>query len=137
METADVDKKTISGWLKMNATTGWDEREIFGEPEVEEMYFNDADKFTLRRKGTWKIDEIFDFFKSVFCWIKGDANFRFIYREQKINHSYKVAFKQVNICVISEFPFSGVADQDVLVEQTRSELLKKLTKIKPPKKLSW
>ena len=127
----DVTKASVIRYLTENATSEWDEREIFG---VKDMYFNDANKFTLKNKGTWKTSEIFDYFQSVFCWIKGDANFRFIYREQKINHSYRVPFKQVNICVISEFPFSGVADQDVLVEQTRGELLHKLRKIKAPKK---
>ena len=98
------------------------------------MYFNDADKFSLKRNGTWKLEEIHEFFRCVFYWIKGGANFRFIYREHKMNHKYKIPFKQVNICVIAEHPFSGVADQDVLVEQTHGELLQRLTKLKAPKK---
>ena len=143
-ETADFMRKltyyncTIGSainYLNLYAGEEWDLDKVFGKNRQCFKFYNEITQFTLAKGDVWTLGVINQFFQDVFVWVHGDASFRFIYKEQKISNTYKKKFMQVNTCVVTDSPFLGIANLTINCHQSRASLLKKLEKVKRPKKM--
>ena len=122
-------------YLHLYSTTHWIREEVFGTRRQRFKYYNEVEQFTLAKGKAWALNTIHQFFQDVFVWVQGDANFRFIYKEEKISRSYDREIKQVNTCVVNESPFKGIANLSILCNRSRKDLFERLEHMKKPKLL--
>jgi hypothetical protein len=110
-------------------------REIFGEDvEVEEMFFNELEKFEISKGKSWDLYEVTQTLKNVFSWVWGKSVGSFVYKEWYLHTHFKgEPFKQTNVCVVNEAPFKKAKnDMKVLINPTVDKLLELIEKwIKP------